>query len=708
MGDLSRITGRDSVEEARLVEQRKKFYSAYASQSIDMLQKVAAKQIESSERNDKQIQQYDSANAAAVKEILPKIVANQSEHSQKTFSDYDTNTDNNKFLKEYIEGRAASEGVEIPKGMKITVGSYNTEKAREIYSGNPMKAIPGIQTEQYWNEAPIKTAEFLGVEDSYREFVDWLNNHQDLFKLDKDYKSAEQYCDEKGLNSSQKEKVLELYRFHNVRVNVFGARIKDMFNFFSQDKETVSAKIENMKISDEQKEEMRKVKEFVDKYYKVEVEYGGKTYNLLSLSHEDKEEIKKVSPEFLKFAEKIQPELKKHALYFAQKEVQGEELSDAGATSRWTAYGLMGLLGYGIYKGYAEGKDMKEGIKKSAKFAEFIKKNPQKGNDILNKCVAKFDKLNKNGTVYNEEGALKGTKLMERYMKRIGFEGGEYLVYQKSIQNRGIKAWINPITKFTNTRGKALTALLGATFLLSGDDCAGAVKDFFQDQNNFGTSTAAGFAIAGAAGGVLSSAAFVPTFQGVVDFVRADKTLTKMGVSPKSPMVNKIFSKKTVEFLSKIPLAKKLAVPALFGGLGVVLASTSSGSSWTSMALTRWLMGKNGDELEQKNIIDKKDNTFTSANENMMEYEAYKGKWQGITGIPLNTSPTGDWTIGSVCGTMGAFTHSNPVIQNTFTTLQGCSETVTASAWQIAGNAVRNAELNRQKQELVESAKKDN
>ncbi len=84
----------------------------------------------------------------------------------------------------------------------------------------------------------------------------------------------------------------------------------------------------------------------------------------------------------------------------------------------------------------------------------------------------------------------------------------------------------------------------------------------------------------------------------------------------------------------------------------------------------------------------------------MMEYEAYKGKWEGIT-----TGITGDWTIGSVGGAAGVFTHSNPIIQNTFTTLQGCSETLTASGYQILGNTIRNAELNKQKQELVELAK---
>ena len=651
--------------------------------------------------------------------------------SQKTNSaDYDVNTKDNLFLKEYIMGKAEAEGIKVPEGMKINISNFNSSEARDIYSGNPLKGIAGIQTEQYYNEAPRRTAEF------FDRHILGLFGQDCLFKHDLNFKNVEQYCDERNLTDKQKEQVLDLYRFHDVRVNIFKARIKDMFNFFTQDKEIVARKIANMKITPEQKEEMIKVKDFVDKYFKVEAEYNGKTYNLLNLTDEDKTELNEKSPEFLKFIEKMQPELKKNALYFAQKEVQGDELSDAGATSRWTAWGLMGLLGYGLYDGYKSGKEMKEGMKAAEKFAEFIRNNPKEGNEILDKCVAKFNKLNKNGQVYvaedtgelktgisklwakmlskikgkpaqlnKVEGTLAGTKLIERYMKKIGFEGGEYLVYQKAINSQGLKKWVNPITKFKNAKGRALGVLLGATFLLSGDDCAGAIKDFFQDQNNFGTGAAMTFAGISALGGVASSAAFVPTFQGVVDWIRSQKMLTKMGIIEKEPMVNKMFSKKTLNILSKIPLAKRLAVPTLLGGLGVVLASTSSGSSWTSMGLTRWLIGKNGDDLEKKNIIDKKDNTFTSANENMMEYEAYLGKYNGITGIPLNTSITGDWTIGSTLGVAGLFTHVDPRIERLFTSLQGCSETLTASGYQIAGNTMRDAELNKQKQELVESAK---
>ena len=604
----------------------------------------------------------------------------------RTSNDYDVNTKDNIFLKEYIEGKAAAEGVKIPA---IKISTFNTSNQRDLYSGNALKGIAGIQSEKYW--------------------VDFLSGNDN---------SVEEFCDKKGYTAEQKEKIMELHRFHDVRVNIFKARIKDMFALLSKERDEVEKRVAKMNITDEQKTEIMQVKDFLDKYYKVEAELNGKTYNLLNLTKQEKNELQKSAPEFLEFIQKMQPELRKQTAYFAQKEMQSEELSDAGQSSRAIAWPLMVALVIGIGKGYFEGKEMREGIKNAEKFAEFIRNNPQEGNKILEKCVNKYNKLNKNGTLYTlkdtgeplkgfskikekifslitrtpmpankMESELAGKELIERYMKKIGYEGGEYLVFQKALHSQGLKKWINPITKFKNAKGAAFWTLIAGTAALSLDDCMGAGKDFFQDQNNFGFGTGLGFAVAGVAGGIASSAAVVPTFQGIVDYTRADKTLRKMGILPKLKIANKLLHK---------------GKAALFGiPLGIILASTSSGSSWTSMGLTRWIMGANGDELENKNIIDKKDNTFSATNENMMEYEAYKGKWEGIT-----TGITGDWTIGTIGGAAGVFTHSNPVIQNSFTTLQGCSETLTASGYQILGNEIRNAELNREKAELVESAKK--
>lgn len=703
----------------------------------DLLTQINANDSIPSARRKQNIAAADSANVAKLTEYLAN--ANKYNGNVGSKGDFVTNTEDNIFLKEYIEGRAASEGIQIPQGMKIKISNYQTGEARDIYSGNLLKGdVGGIQRDQYWSDLSTYW---------YNKF----NSEQ------RPYKKIEDFCKDKGLNDEQTEKVLELYRFHDVRVNIFKARIKDMFSLLSKERADVEKRVAQMKISVEQKQEIMQVKDFLDRYYKVEAEYNGKTYNLLNLSEEDKKEIGEKSLEFAKFLEKISPELRKHSATFAQKEMQSEELTDAGQSSQWIAWPLLAVLGTGVVKGLFENTEMKEGMKNSEAFAKFIKENPQKGNEILDKCVAKFNKLSKNGTCYVDELAedqsisrwgkvknfgkkcaykavgktyipkpkterlLNGTRLMERYMKRIGFEGGEYIVKQKVIQSQGLRKWINPISQFKNARGGALVTLLLGTAALSMDDCMGAGKDFFQDQNNFGFGTGLGFAVAGAAGGILSSAAIVPTFQGIVDYLRSDKILNKMGVAPKRSMAEKLYSKQTVDNLKYLKFinpkhtkflgetGRKLAgrglvgtfVGGFLGTLGVVLASTSSGSSWTSMGLTRWLMGANGDELVEKNIIDEKDNGFFDTDRNMMEYDAYKGKAKGIT----YSIPTGDWFIGSTVGALGGFTHSNPAIQNTWTVLQGCSETLTASGYQVLGEHTRNSAIREQKQKLVESAK---
>ena len=79
-----------------------------------------------------------------------------------------------------------------------------------------------------------------------------------------------------------------------------------------------------------------------------------------------------------------------------------------------------------------------------------------------------------------------------------------------------------------------------------------------------------------------------------------------------------------------------------------------------------------------------------------MAYEAYEGKWSGIA--------KGDPTIGAVGGGLGLFTHTNPYIQSISFGLQGCSETVTACLYQLAGNKVRNDKLANQKSQLLQNA----
>jgi hypothetical protein len=115
------------------------------------------------------------------------------------------------------------------------------------------------------------------------------------------------------------------------------------------------------------------------------------------------------------------------------------------------------------------------------------------------------------------------------------------------------------------------------------------------------------------------------------------------------------------------------------------------------MAGTRMLFGLKGDKLEEKNIITKDENTSQKATENMMKYEAYYGKWDGIA--------KGDPTIGSIGGGLGLFTHTNPYLQNISFGLQGCSETLTACGVQLLGDEARKSNLDKEKETLVKSVK---
>ena len=87
-----------------------------------------------------------------------------------------------------------------------------------------------------------------------------------------------------------------------------------------------------------------------------------------------------------------------------------------------------------------------------------------------------------------------------------------------------------------------------------------------------------------------------------------------------------------------------------------------------------------------------------AANENMMKYEAYKGKWRGIA-----VGPTSDPTIGFTFGATGLLASANPYVSAAAFSLQGCSETLTACGYQLLGDNSRCNELEKEKQALEES-----
>lgn len=554
--------------------------------------------------------------------------------------EYETNTKRNIFLKEYLEIKARNEGVKIPAGMEIHISSYKfDDRCRSI--------LRRLETKKYWNDT-----------------LNWWRA-----KSDKN-KSIEQYCADNGLTQKETNNVLDLYRFNYVRVKIYGARISDMFKLLAQDSQTVAQKTAQMNISPDDKTKILELKNFFDKYYKVEAVYNGKKIDLLHLQQEDKEELKKISPEFAQFIEKEHPELLKHTTYFAQQEMKAEELNESGRNSRSAAAILAAILTGNIAKGVYDAGKIKKGLHLAEKFMNHVKENPD-GRNILDDCIK----------IYNDSGAEKGMEIIAKKMKDLGFEGGEHFIKLKAVYEQGMPKFVNPIRAFKAARGAALLGLILTALQGSADDCMGACKDFVQDQNNFGSKIALAIAALSVGAGIASSVAIAPTLDGMVAYNRAEKYLMKNGLIQPAEGINK---------LAKI--GKLGIIGALFG---MLVASSSSGSSWASMVLTRLKLGLNGKKLEEKNIITKNENTFAAANKNMMEYEAYKGKWSGIT--------KGDWTIGAIGGATGLFTHNNPYIQSLSFGLQGCSETLTACAYQLLGNKVRDTQIEKDKKYLINS-----
>jgi len=423
-----------------------------------------------------------------------------------------------------------------------------------------------------------------------------------------------------------------------VRKEIYQARVNDMFNLLAKAPDEVGARVSQMNISDEDKSKILKLKEMFDNYYKIEAHFKDKKINLLNLSEEDVKTLEAENPKLAEFLKSESENLHKTTIDFTKKEIKNSELSEAGKWSRWLAPVVMGIMGLSLYRGF---KETKEGI----------------------------------------QAAKNSTK---------------FLAEQKAIYAAGRPKFVNPLTAykdaFKGAKGKGAAALVGGTVLASYlwktlmgsmDDLSGAGKDFVQDTDNFGLGWGTAIAIPSAIMGVLSSAFIAPTVDEHIQYNRAEKILTKNGIIPKAKGLGKLAN-----------FAKRAGI---WGAVGVAIAACSSGSSWTSMAGTRWLFGHKGDELEKKNIITKEENTFKASNDNMMQYEAYYGKWDGIA--------KGDPTIGSIGGATGLFTHTNPYVQNISFGLQGCSETLTACGVQLFGDKARESQLDKDKKELLESVK---
>jgi hypothetical protein len=525
-------------------------------------------------------------------------------------------------LKKEVQSVIQAQGID--KNGDGRINSDNGELS-ELLSNTNANSIEDLLQIQQGYEVNNKSNSFL------KEYIEKLASSSNV-----------QIPDGMQIQISSPKEVSDDYKqlLKYVRKNIYEARIADMMNLLSQDKSNVSERVQEMKISDEDKNKIIELKKMFDEYYNIKVEYNGKSIDLLNPTEDDIEYLKNNASEFSSFIEKQRPELKKQVVNFAQKEIEGTELSEAGFWSRVGAPVVMGIMGLGLYRGFKETKD-------NAKMKKDMSKFLQEQQEIYKAGRPKF------------VNPLKAYKTAFQGAKK----GGKFGLFALG--------------------GTVLASYLWKTLMGSLDDLSGCVKDAVQDTDNFGLGWGLGIAIPSAIAGVLSSAFISPTIDAHIEYNRAEKQLIKNGILPKAKGLSK--------------LAKYGAKGLIGAGLGCIIAACSSGSSWASMAGTRMLFGLKGNKLEEKNIITKDENTSQKATENMMKYEAYYGKWDGIA--------KGDPTIGSIGGGLGLFTHTNPILQNLSFGLQGCSETLTACGVQLLGDEARKSKLDSEKEDLVKSAK---
>ena len=80
-----------------------------------------------------------------------------------------------------------------------------------------------------------------------------------------------------------------------------------------------------------------------------------------------------------------------------------------------------------------------------------------------------------------------------------------------------------------------------------------------------------------------------------------------------------------------------------------------------------------------------------------MAYEAYSGKLNGILAA--------DPISGAVFGGAGWLTSANPYVNSAATATCGCIETITASVEQLTKDGTRKKHIDKDKQQLLNSAK---
>lgn len=433
------------------------------------------------------------------------------------------------------------------------------------------------------------------------------------------------------INVSSPEKISksDTKLLRDVRVITYKARVDDMFQMLEHPKDYVEKRILQMKISDTEKANLRLLKQKYDNYYTIELKTDEKTYNLRNLSEDDKKELKEKNPKFFEFIDKEQNSLDNIAKNFSTAEIKKEVLAESGRSSRYGAYALVPvllvLIGQAIFEKRADAKK--------------IAAEPKK---YLQEQIA----------IYKEGNPLK-----------------------KLTTKNGIKEYIESVKDGKNNWFR----VFAVAFAGSWDDCLGAVKDFFQDKDNFGTKKATGIMLPSMVMGVLTSVVIAPLMDSVISFSKAKSYVSKHAPELKVP----------TNFKSK---AAFIAGTTL---LGVAFSAFCSGSSWTSEALTFLQLKNNKKTLKENNVINDEEDKKSSTAKNFMSYEAYSGKLNGI----LKADPIS----GAGFGAAGMLTSANPYINALSTATCGCIETITASIEQFTKDGERKKDIDKNKENLLAS-----
>lgn len=462
-----------------------------------------------------------------------------------------------------------------------------------------------------------------------------LNNDKNLFL--KDYvmkkleKSGIKLPNGWEINVASPEKISKEDNklLRDVRVNTYKARVDDLFKLLEKDSLTVNNRIREMKISEEEKANLAKLKSKYDNYYTITLKTNDKEYNLFNLTEQEKAELKSKNPKIAEFSEQEKDNIDNIKKQFASSEIKKEVLAESGKSSRYGAYALVPVLLVLGAQAVFEQRAAARAIKADA---------------------AKY--LREQIAIYNEGNPLK------KYFAKGGF-----------------KEYVNSIKEGENNWWR----VLAIAFAGSWDDDLGAVKDFFQDHDNFGTKKAGLIAIPSMVIGTLTSLVIAPLMSGMIDYSRA-----KAYVAKNAPQLH-------------VPLSGKSKAAFIAGNtaLGLIFSSFCSGSSWTSEALTYLQLKNNKKHLKENNIITPEEDKNSSTYKNFMSYEAYSGKLNGI----LKADPIS----GAGFGSLGLLTSANPYINAVATTTCGCIETITASVKQFTQDGQRKRDIDKDKTELLKS-----